>query len=126
MRSVDERIERAVCAGRCRYFKPWKEPGRCGAFRWLRSRASAGSVDVETVERLVWGRAFSALRHDTVLLRAVCIHCVHYRLRCPYRSSRSGSEPCGGVAVLDLLIERGDLDAQALFETEWSDEGNPG
>ena len=125
MRSVGERIERAVCAGRCRYFKPWREPGRCGAFRWIRSRASAGSLDVETVERLAWGRPLSGLRHDTVLLRGVCVHCLHYRTRCPYRSSRAGAEPCGGLAVLDLLIERGDLDAQILFETKWSDEGSP-
>ena len=118
MRAPEEQLERAICVEHCRYFKPWQEPGRCAAFGWILGRIRTDPRLREALERLRGARPIRRLRHDSVLLRSVCIRCDHYPYRCALRHPQKAgrAEPCGGLIALDMLLERGALSDEDVFD----------
>ena len=119
MRSVQQRLERAVCAEHCRYYKPWATPEPdCGPMQWLLERIEDDAQLLDAVERLRGRRLTPPLAQDSTLLRRVCTPCQHYPDNCAYRRpDRSPSaEPCGALLVLDTLLEKHLFTAEDLFQ----------
>lgn len=122
MRSREERLQRLVCAEHCRFFKPWREEERhCGGHRWLLGKAGSDEGILDAMERLRGCRPILPLRADSLLLRTVCARCEFYPDGCRFRSGGSSRQavPCGGVVVIDLLLERGHLGAPELHDPPW-------
>ena len=117
MRSVQERLERLVCAEHCRYYKPWATPEPdCGSMQWLLKLVVERTELFDAVERLRGRRLPLPLAKDRTLLRRVCTHCEHYPDNCAYRRpDRSpDAKPCGGLLVLDELLGNGLITAEDL------------
>jgi len=118
-RSAEERLERLLCAEHCRFFKPWhEETRRCAAHVWLLHLVRADPAAIETMEKLRGARAVEPLRSDALLLRTVCTRCEYYPYDCRYRhpARPAGAVPCGGLVVVDLLLERGAIGAEDLYD----------
>jgi hypothetical protein len=122
MRSKQERMERLVCAEHCRFFKPWQgESRRCGGHAWLVERIRADEGMLDALEKLRGAKPVLPLRADSLLLRTICTRCEYYPYNCRYRSpvAPAQANPCGGVVVLDLLLERGLVASEDLFDPPW-------
>lgn len=128
MRSVEQRLERLVCAEHCRYFKPWATPEPdCASMRQVLALVGRRPELLDTVERLRNRRLAPPLTRDAALLRGVCAPCEHYPENCAYRrSDRSpGAVPCGGLLVLDQLLSLGLVSAEELFHSPSRPERRP-
>jgi hypothetical protein len=122
MRSKTEQLERLVCAEHCWYFKPWTgEERRCRAQEWLIQRAAHGAGALDELQKLRGVRPAMPLRSDSLLLRATCTRCDYYPYQCNYRKPTRSPDaiPCGAVIVLSLLLERGLLSAEELYDPPW-------
>lgn len=122
MRSIEQRLQRLVCAEYCRYYKPWATPEPdCGSIQWVTDLVTHDRGALESIERLRGTRPTLPLPHDRVLLRRVCTRCDHYPYACAYRKPdrSTQAEPCGGLIVLDLLLGRKVITSEALFEAPW-------
>lgn len=125
MRSAEERLERLVCGEHCRFFKPWQgESRRCGGHAWLVHRARTDTATLDALEKLRGAKASFPLRADVLLLRTACTRCDYYPYNCRYRNPTgpTNAEPCGGLVVLDLLLDRGLLTAEDLYDAPWARE----
>ncbi|MBE0617530.1 MAG: hypothetical protein IH608_06350 [Proteobacteria bacterium] len=119
MRSAEERLERLVCGEHCRFFKPWHgESRRCGGHAWLQHRACTQTATLDALEKLRGAKPTLPLRTDALLLRTVCTRCDYYPYHCRYRSPTgpANADPCGGVVVLDLLLDRALVAAEDLYD----------
>jgi len=121
-RTAEERLERLVCGEHCRFFKPWQEETRrCGGHDWLLRQVQADPATLEALEKLRGVKAPPPLRADALLLRTACTRCDYYPYNCRYRSPTGpdNAEPCGGVLVLDLLLDRDLISPEALYDAPW-------
>ena len=117
-RTIEERVERLLCAEHCRFFKPWHgEDRRCAAHTWLLHLALGNPGIIEALEKLRGARAPAPLQADALLLRTTCTHCDYYPYDCRYRDPArpTGAVPCGGIVALDLMLERGTIGAEDLY-----------
>jgi len=122
---MQERLERLVCAEHCRYYKPWAtpEPG-CGSRAVLAAGLDVDGVRLEALERLRGDRVVLPLAQDPTLLRLVCARCEHYPENCAFRRAKrsASAEPCGGLMVLERLLNNGQLTTEELLHLKISPE----
>jgi len=119
MRSREERLERLLCAEHCRFFKPWRgEERRCGAHKWLLRTVMREEQVLDDMEKLRSQNATTPLAHDALLLRTVCAKCEYYPGECGYRNPAGpgSAAPCGGMVALELLLERGTVSTEELYD----------
>ncbi|GAB4259654.1 MAG: hypothetical protein Kow0092_08040 [Deferrisomatales bacterium] len=118
MRSCEELVERLLCAEHCRRFKPWSESApSCGARDWLRGRAAYEQETIRLLERLRGRRPPASPAFGPLLRRTVCRGCPRAG-QCRYPSTPSG-HPCGGLVVLELMLEREWISMEELYDPPW-------
>lgn len=116
--STAEKVTRLVCAEHCRFYKPWTEHrAPCGAHEWLVARATAVADALDPLERLRGVKPTIPLQSDALLERTICTRCDHYPDACHHRSPAGPTHavPCGGLVVLDLLLDRDALSPEDLY-----------
>lgn len=124
---MQESLERLVCAEHCRYYKPWATPETgCGSRTILAAILGANGGRLEAMERLRGDRVALPLSQDSTLLRLVCAHCEHYPDNCAFRRAKRSAtaEPCGGLMVLERLLNNGQLTPEELLRAQVSPEIN--
>jgi hypothetical protein len=118
MRSVEQQLERLVCAAHCRYYRPWATPEPdCGSLAWVSELVGRRGEALDAIERLRESRALLPLAQDRILLQRICVRCLHYPYNCAYRRPDGSPDavPCGGLVVLDQLLERRVITAGDLY-----------
>lgn len=127
MRSSPEMVRRFVCAEHCRFFKPWaEEETTCGAYEWLLLRASEDPRIPDILSKVLVAKSSTPLRGEALLLRTVCTRCDYFPYRCNYRNPTRPANPvpCGGLVVLDLLLQRDMVSPRELYDLPWHRELN--
>lgn len=90
-----------ICRGYCNFYKPGKEPLKCGSLCFLERNLSNG--EVRQLAQMADGKTpeFSKDRH---IKSIVCSKCDFLKDGCDFRMGVK-SPPCGGYTLLEQLFK---------------------
>jgi len=98
-----------LCGVFCRFYKPFREqPRKCFGFDILKKLIETKKIEFNNILEISIEN-FRNMNNE-LLGEIVCIPCPFRIEGCDFRDNAvKGKHPCGGYAILDILLESGRL-----------------